>query len=196
MVKTIIYIIHLGLVKSARNSTLDTIQCLHTIHSPNRETPTPNAIAETASTEHLGSIRPISKVTCHQPLTPRLSLLRLSSNIPSLSPPPSPSSSSTSSSSSASGTLTHSFGTTQGSRTPTPAALFSQPGALLPVNSKQSSLVKWLQFLLSKSYSRPMNFAAVFFTISSISAGDRNEMPCSMLQRKDAPGGVASGGVW
>jgi hypothetical protein len=107
------------------------------------------------------------KLTClpfpnnHHALTSRLSRRRLSSNIPSLSFSPSSPSSSTSSSSSASGTPIHSLGTTQGTLTPTPAALFSHPGALLPVNSRQSSLVKWLQFLLNRSYSRPMNFAAV-----------------------------------
>jgi hypothetical protein len=131
----------------------------------------------------------------HQTLTSCLSRRRLSSNIPSLSFSPSPSSSK-SSSSSASGTPIHSLGTTQGTLTPTPAALFSHPGARLPVSSRQSSLVKWLQFLLNRSYSRPINFAAVRWTIASISAGGRNEMPCRMLQRKIAPGGVASGGVW
>lgn len=131
----------------------------------------------------------------HHVLTSCLSRRRLSLNIPSFSFSPSPSSS-TSSSSSASGTPIHSLGTTQGNLTPTPAALLSHPGALLPVSSKQSSLVKWLQFLLSRSYSRPINFAAVRWTIASISAGDRKEIPWSMLQRKEAPGGVANGGVW
>jgi hypothetical protein len=142
------------------------------------------------------------KLTCppfssnHEALTSCLSRRRLSSNIPSLSFSPSSPSSSTSSSSSASGTPIHSLGTTQGTLTPTPAALFNHPGALLPVSSKHSSLVKWLQFLLNRSYSRPMNFAAVRWMMASISAGGKNDIPCRMLQRKTAPGGVARGGVW